>query len=407
LPFQEHDMSGPGERINTPISTAELERRWAAVRTAMEEQGIDVLLMQSNNDFMGGYVKWFTDVPATNGYPVTVAFPRDEGMIAVTQGPVGGDRKLKGDEDPLRRGVTRHLTTPAFDTAHYTGTYQAELIDKALQGYSTATVGLVGTAHLSYALVEHLKKGRFSNAKFIEASELVDRIKVIKSDEELALIRRTAAMQDECMKAAFAAIKPGMRDLEVAAVAEQVGHGFGSEQGLFLAQSGPLGSAPAIINRHSQNRVIREGDQFQLLVESSGPGGFYTELGRTCVLGRASQEMKDEFAFVLEARKFTLARLQPGASCRDIWESYNSFMRDHGRPEEKRLYCHGQGYDMVERPLVRFDEPMPIADRMNIVVHPTYATERTFSWVCDNYIIGADGPGERIHKFPEEIVEVG
>ena len=38
---------------------------------------------------------------------------------------------------------------------------------------------------------------------------------------------------------------------------------------------------------------------------TTAPGGFYTELGRTCVLGRASQEMKDEFAFVLEAQKFT------------------------------------------------------------------------------------------------------
>jgi Xaa-Pro aminopeptidase len=400
-------MSDPTERINTPISTPELERRWAAVRAAMAEQGIDVLLMQGNNDFMGGYVKWFTDVPSTNGYPVVVAFPREDGMIVVNQGPLGGDRTLNGEGDPLRRGVSRHLTVPAFDTAHYTKGYQAELVDKALQGYSTATVGLVGTAHMSYALVEHLKQGRFSNTKFVEASELVDRIKVIKSPEEVALIRRAAAMQDACMQAAFDAIKPGMRDLEVAAIAEQVGHSWGSEQGLFLCASGPLGTAPAIINRHSQNRILRDGDQFQLLVESAGPGGFYTELGRTCVLGKATQEMKDEFDFVLEARKFTLDRLLPGASCRDIWESYNGFMKKNGRPEEKRLYCHGQGYDMVERPLVRFDEPMAVAEHMNIVVHPTYSTERTFSWVCDNYLIGPNGPGARIHAFPEKIVELG
>ena len=65
------------ERLNTPISTAELERRWKAVRTAMEAAKIDVLLMQNNNDHMGGYVRWFTDIPATNGYPQTVVFPRD------------------------------------------------------------------------------------------------------------------------------------------------------------------------------------------------------------------------------------------------------------------------------------------------------------------------------------------
>ena len=43
------------ERVNRPISTSELERRWKAIRTAMDEQDIDVLLMQNNNDHMGGY----------------------------------------------------------------------------------------------------------------------------------------------------------------------------------------------------------------------------------------------------------------------------------------------------------------------------------------------------------------
>ena len=73
-------MSGNGrnglsERLQTPISTAELERRWGAVRAAMKREKIDVLLMQNNNDHMGGYVKYFTDMPATNGYPNAVVFP--------------------------------------------------------------------------------------------------------------------------------------------------------------------------------------------------------------------------------------------------------------------------------------------------------------------------------------------
>ena len=74
---------------------------------------------------------------------------------------------------------------------------------------------------------------------------------------------------------------------------------------------------------------------------------------------------------------------------------------------ESRLYCHGQGYDMVERPLVRNDEPMTIEPNMNIVVHPTYIHAGYSNWLCDNYLIGDNGPGERLHKFPEEIIEVG
>ena len=92
--------------------------------------------------------------------------------------------------------------------------------------------------------------------------------------------------------------------------------------------------------RHYQNRVIQEGDTVALLVEDSGRGGMYTELGRSCVVGKASAELKDEFAFALEARKFNLALLKPDAPCKDIFEEYNAFVRKNGRPEEKRLHIH-------------------------------------------------------------------
>ena len=82
------------ERLNNPISSAELERRWRAVRAAMANEQIDVLLMQNNNDHMGGYVRYFTDMPATNGYPNTVIFPRVDEMTVVCQGPFrGSDRE--------------------------------------------------------------------------------------------------------------------------------------------------------------------------------------------------------------------------------------------------------------------------------------------------------------------------
>jgi len=399
-------MAGESERLNTPISTAELERRWSTVRKAMEARRIDVLVMQNNNDFMGGYVKYFTDLPATNGYALSVIFPRDEGMTVIGQGPFGGDRTLPPEGDGVRRGVKRVMTSPSYSSAPFTKEVDATLAEKALAAYSGGTIGLVGTGALPAAFVDHLRRGKLSNATFVEASDLVDEIKSVKSAEEIAVMRRTAAMQDLCMDAAFAAMRPGRKDIEIAAVAEQTGHSYGSEQGLFMCASGPVGMAPLQANRHFQSRTIRAGDQLSLLVESNGAGGFYTELGRTCVLGRASQEMNDEFAFVLEARNFTLKLLKPGASCKDIWDAYNAFMREHKRPEEKRLYCHGQGYDMVERPLVRFDEPMRLKANMVVSCHPTYALAGSFNWACDDYLITDHGV-ERLHAFPEKITEIG
>ncbi|RKG93764.1 M24 family metallopeptidase [Corallococcus terminator] len=394
------------ERINMAISTVELERRWAAVRAAMAERDIDVLLIQSNNDFMGGYVKYFTDVPSTNGYPVAVIFPRDEPMTVVAQGALGLDRELPPEGDGLRRGTRRFLGSPSFASAFYTSEYDAVLADRALARFATGTVGLVATAAISFALVDYLKRNSLAKANFVDASDLVDTIKSVKSEEELALIRGTAAMQDEVMEVVLKAIQPGMRDIEVAAIAEQVGHAMGSEQGLFLCSSAPVGVSAIFANRHLQKRVIQAGDQFTLLVENNGPGGLYTELGRTCVLGNASLEMKEEFAFALEAQHFMRSRLVPGTSPRELFEAYNAFMRKNGRPEERRLHSHGQGYDMVERPLIRADEPMLLRKNMNIVIHPSYATARTYSWVCDNFLVKEDGPAERLHKFPQKIFEI-
>jgi len=320
----------------------------------------------------------------------------------VMQGPFGGDRKPEPD---IWRGVKRILTTPSYESAHYTQNYDPELAAKALAPYAKATIGFVGIYQMSFAMGDFIMK-KFSSARYVDASEMVDRIKVIKSAEELELVRRAAIMQDGAMKAAFAAIKPGMRDTEVAAVAVHYSQDHGSENGIYLCASTPLGTPAKFGQRHVQNRTIRKGDTLALLVEDSGPGSMYTELGRTCVLGKVPQQMKDELEFVKASRKLTLDMLKPGTPCKDIWEAFNDFMRKNGRPEEARLYCHGQGYDLVERPLIRSDEPWTIQKDMNIVVHPTYPHVGYLNWLCDNYIIGGNGPGDRIHQFPEEIVEI-
>ena len=395
------------ERVNHPLPTRELERRWALIRRAMEDRGIDVLLAQANNDFMGGYVKYLTDLPATNGYSLTVVFPRDEPMIVIGQGAFGLDLALPPEGDGVRRGVGRLMGVPSYASAHYTSDYDAQLAATALERYRGASIGLLGTAAISFALVDGLKRGALSNAEFVDASDLVDPIKAVKSEDELAFVRRTALAQDAAMEAAFDAIRPGMSELQVAAEAEHAGHDRGSEQGLFLAFSAPAGSPGQIVNRHLQGRVLKEGDQFSLLVENNGPGGFYCELGRTAVLGQASAEMREQQGFVLEAQEFCTGLLQPGADPAEIWERYNSFMREHGRPEEKRVHFHGQGYDMVERPLVRFDETLPIAPNMYFALHPAFSTARSYSWACDNYLLDAAGQVERLHRLPQKIFELG
>jgi Xaa-Pro aminopeptidase len=392
------------ERVVNPISTAELNRRWEAVRRGMKDRKIDALVMQNNNDWLGGYVKWFTDFPAYNGYPRTVIFHAADHMTVVDMGPQGARRKLDGQHD-IHRGVGDILCTPSFTSIAYTFGYQAELALEELKRRNYKAIGWLGAGAMPHQFVKQIETG-LSGTTFVDATEWVDAIKAVKSAEEIALIRKCAEMQDEIFARVLKKVKPGMRDNDITALAQYEGRVLGSEQGLFLGSTAPLGQRSDFVDRYMQGRTLKQGNYFSLLIENSGPGGMYTEIARTVVLGKASNEIIDGFETVKEAQAHTLKMIKPGASCRDIAAAHDEFMQARGLPKELRLYCHGQGYDLVERPLVRADETMSLAENMNLAVHPGYETDTLFAVICDNYLVQANGASECLHKTPKQIFEI-
>ncbi|MEO4045149.1 M24 family metallopeptidase [Hoeflea sp. CAU 1731] len=354
---------------------------------------------------MGGYVRYLTDLPATNGYPVTVIFPRDEDMTVVRQGAFDHreDRGAGGRED--LPGVRWMFTTPSFSSASYTRYYDARLALNALAPYAKGTIGLVGTYQLSHAHAAFFLE-EMPDADFREASELIDSIKAFKSPEEIAQIRLTAALQDEAMQATLAALRPGMRERDVTAIAMYETQKRGAEQGIYLAASAKAGTPMPLNQRHFQNRTLNEGDQLILLIETNGPGGQYAELGRACVLGKAPEQLLAEQEVALAARNFVCDLLKPGADAAEIYAEYSDWLQSRGRPQERRLFAHGQGYDMVERPLLRQDETMRLGTSMNLAVHPSYIHGGVRSWICDNYLIDQNGELERLHQMDEAILEL-
>jgi Xaa-Pro aminopeptidase len=396
-------MDDEKDVLTKSISDKELQRRWKEVRKKMEQERIDVLVMQNDNEWLGGYVKWFTDVPARNAQPHTVIFPVDEEMTTITHGG-----KPPGDVGPpawTLRGVMRRLTAPFFRSAAFTNTYDAELAVQVLGGKRKAKIGILGKGTMSAAFYEHLLKN-LPGYTFVDAADLVDPIKAIKSDEEIDLIRKTAALQDQAMEHARKAIRPGRRDFEIIADIIHRVTDLGSEEQLVLGGSGPVGQPVAIRKRHFQNRMVREGDQFSLLIEVNGPGGMYTEAGRVFFVGKAPSELTEAMEAAKEIQEATLKLIRPGADPAEIWRANNVFLTRKGFLPETRLYAHGQGYDLVERPLIRDDEPMKLQAGMNITVHPTVGSERVWVWVCDNYLVTESGVSECLHKTPKEIISV-
>src|SRR5262249_55454331 len=240
------------------------------------------------------------------------------------------------------------------------------------------------------AFITRLKDGLAGTA-FVDATEFVDRLKAIKSEEEIDLIKRCCEMQDAIFAKVVSTIKPGMRDVDVISLAQHEGHVRGSEQGIFLGSSARVGQPARFAGRHFQGRTLKAGDHLVLLIENNGPGGYFAEIARTIVLGKASNELIDAFEAMKEAQDYTLAMMKPGASCRDIANAHDADMKHPGFPPEIRLYAHSQGYDMVERPMIRADETMPIEANMNFAVHPGYDTATMWTTICDNYMVEANG----------------
>ena len=400
-------MNPNESRICNAVSLAELQRRWAAVRAHMRAEGIDALVLQNSSDWVGGCIRWFTNQPATNGYPSTVVFPLEGGLSLIEQGPAGVVRESSAPE-LAATGVARRLTTPSYPSVHYTGAYDAELALAELRRLGARRVGFVAPAAMYHSFGAALRSGlAAAGVSVVDSTDAVDALKAIKSPEERALMRQVAAMQDEVMARVRSFIRPGLKDFEVAAYAQYMGQQLGSEQGIFLCSSAKPGQAASFRPRSMQGRTLQPGDIFSLLVENNGAGGYYTELSRIFVLGKASAELREVHARVLEAQQFALSLLKPGTPCREIFAQHNIWMREHGLPEERRLSVHGMGYDMVERPLIRDDESMAIEEGMAIIVHPGVLNAQMFVHNTDLYMIEAGGPGECLHRTPKQIFEIG
>ncbi|MFD0981082.1 M24 family metallopeptidase [Tropicimonas aquimaris] len=388
-------------RTNSPISDTEMQRRWRLTRGVMDELGLDALVTQAREDWMGGYVRWLTDVPANNGYPRTVIFHRDRPMTVIEMGAFGTDR-MTDPMAPATRGVNRVLGTPSFVSVGYSIDYDTDLAVRTLVDSGATRVGLLCPQAQPFGLVKGL------NAQFetIDATDALDRVKAIKSAEEIDLIRATAALQDKVFAEVCDFIRPGKTDRDVAAHAEAVGRWLGSDQGIHLGLSSPLGEPSRFMNRPFQTRELKAGDHMSLLIETSGPGGLYLEIARTMVLGKADDHLLQAFANVKAAQDHTLSLIRPGADPATIAAKHDAWMQSRGLPPETRLYAHGQGCEMVERPLIRRDETLPLEEGMLLAIHPGYDDGRVFAVICDNYIVTPDGVSDCLHMTEKRIFEL-
>lgn len=380
------------------VSKQEFERRWQAARQAMAERNLDFLVAQSSVAIFDGNVRWFADISVEDGYTATVIFPRDDAMTTITHGATGAVELSLADA--AATGIKKRINVPMLPILA-NSMLNAEKLVEELAPYKNCRVGFVGMSLLSTSFYKYVTEN-LPSIKFEDATDMIDRLKAIKSDEEIELIRGTCAVQDAMWEHVLPYIKAGKSTEELRAQLVLKSIELGGDKTNVMIFSIPAGTG----GLNMAPRVFGEGDQIMFLMETNGPGGFWGELGRIAVIGKATDSAKEHYAFAQKLQKVSLDVLKPGVKPLDMWNINNETLRNNGYFEEGRIYSHGQGYDMVERPAMDAIEKMEVAGNMNIVVHPGAVSKQGFGWVCENFLIKANGEKECLHKAPQKLYEV-
>jgi Xaa-Pro aminopeptidase len=387
------------------VSRAELERRWSLVRDLLADRNVDALVTLCSDDDAGGYVRWLTDAGVLP-YRKGVIFHHSGPMTIVEHGGLGQKREFVAD-DPAYPGVGTVFGTAEFPAVDYTLHYEAEIVVSEIRRRRCRRVALAGTGNMPHRFVTFLSHGLEGQVDIVDLTDAIDGFMVVKSEEEIGLIRESAHLQDRILVAVLDVVRPGMRDVDVTAIARAEAQRHGAEAGIILAGSAPQGSFAPFRQIAMQNRVIESGDYLSLLIENSAPGGYFTEIARTIVFGKAGTQLREAVAAATEMQRSIRRLFVPGTSCAEIFAAHNEDRRRLGLAPDDRVFAHGQGYNMVERPLVRHDETMRVAEGMNFAIHPTIADGRSiFANMCDNYLVEAGGLSSCLHATPQQIFEL-
>ena len=229
----------------------------------------------------------------------------------------------------------------------------------------------------------------------------------LKSRDEIALLSTAAAMVDGTYADIAEALRPGVRENEIVALANKRLYEMGSDDVESVnAVSGER------CNPHPHNfsdRMIRPGEQAFFDIMHSY-NGYRTCYYRCFAVGRASQPQKDAYKKAREWIDAAIEMIKPGVSTDQVARLWPA-AEEIGLPDEKTafglLFGHGLGLALHERPIISrltsLDTPMEIMEGMVFALE-TYcpATDgHSAARIEEEVVVGPSGI-EILTRFPAQ-----
>ena len=263
------------ERPSLPFSTAEFAARVAAARSAMARNDLDLLLLVSpaNTYYLTGFG---TGSAASANFLVLPAEAEPFWVMRRTE------------TSNIRLGPLDLVPTDAVtvaDSQDVIAVLSRAILDR---GVPTRRIAVEMEA-LPFTVGHYTRlSAAFANARFVDATGLVEGLRRIKSPAELDLMRKAGAITAKAITAAFDALRDGVTDSEVAAVAIDAAVRAGSER---MASQPYVVSGPGSARAHSSwsQRVVKRGDIVNVELASC-VARYHVPTFRVLALGQPSQD---------------------------------------------------------------------------------------------------------------------
>ena len=387
-------------RVHYPkFSDGEYARRWRKIREAMEARQLDCLLIY------GAYGSAFGTDPGQANLRYVSNFA--DQLHAYCVFPRRG-------EPTLLTSFVGHLTTgreaSAVPDMRFGGLRIGDKVVELLREreMDRARIGIVG-AHAGRGIsIPHdhylALTASLPSAEFEVVTELFDELRRIKSDEEIAFLRKGAAITDRAFEAQLKATKPGARNIDLYNAILFETHRAGGMLCFALLGSTPMANPNmSFPDPYISDRAIGKGDVI-VNEHSSCYGGYSGQILRTVFVGSPTKQYERLFEIGIEVFRRVKVAMKPGATTADVQRAAEPIVNANLTVTAPLL--HGWA-NFLEPPIMGIKgSRIPIAEWTfqrgeTIVIEPNPCTPDLKSGIfLGDLCVVTENGAESLHTYP-------
>jgi Xaa-Pro aminopeptidase len=368
------------------LSEQERDRRYGLVRSAMNDAGVDTLLVVGNNHASGsplfstGSFRYLADFFIFSLYGLLLFFREDEPVMLVP---------MELQEMMARKYSWVKDIRISFN---YAETVAHVLKEKGLDDRRIGIISMESFSASAYlSLQERLPKAIFS-----EATSLVLPFRFIKGEEERLLMEKAGELNDGAYQEVLKQLKPGMREYEVAGIIEGYHRGRGADKTFNLVFSGPFPATKDGIPFQGLpwcpgQRAIEKGDCVHLEM-TTVYGGYWNQLVRIIAVGIANTELEKFHRATVATTQSGLKTMKPGMKMSEVIPSMAKTTKGYGFGLTTPM-GHFVGLDLIEA-RVDADSPVILEPGVAMILHPRlddFKGRRIILW-GETYLMTERGP---------------